>query len=314
LKIRKETGRILYLEQISYQHFIMGDALYAVHNAFYLGAYQTAISEASQLTGLSDAQKLERDVFVYRSYMELGSYELIFSEVDDSSPLPLQAVKTLASYLKNPDANRDSTLKAASSWSSDPTASSNSTCMLIAGLIYTLEENYVEALKCCHCIGASLEMKALTVQCYLRMHRIDQADKMAKSMISMDDEATLTQLATAWVGVNMGGVRVQEAFYIYSELGDKFVWTAKLHAGLAACQMRMGRWEDAEAELLQAFDKAPKDADVLSNLVVVSLHLGKPATRYMGLLKAAAPQHHFCARVEAAEEAFAKAASTSITA
>ena len=38
------------------------------------------------------------------------------------------------------------------------------------------------------------------------------------------------------------------------ELGDKFVWTVRLHAGLAACQMRMARWEDAEGELLQVAD------------------------------------------------------------
>ena len=44
---------------------------------------------------------------------------------------------------------------------------------------------------------------------------------------------------------------MQEAFYIYQELGDKFTWTVRLHNGLAACQMRMGRWEDAEGELLQ---------------------------------------------------------------
>jgi hypothetical protein len=49
-----------------------------------------------------------------------------------------------------------------------------------------------------------------------------------------------------------GGAKVQEAFYIYQELGDKYTWTVRLHSGLAACQMRMGRWEDAESELLQA--------------------------------------------------------------
>lgn len=32
---------------------------------------------------------------------------------------------------------------------------------------------------------------------------------------------------------------------------------------------------------LQAFEKNPKDADTLANLVAVSLHLGKPAGRYM---------------------------------
>ena len=53
-------------------------------------------------------------------------------------------------------------------------------------------------------------------------------------------------------GPPQGGAKVQEAFYIFQELGDKFTWTVRLHNGLAACQMRMGRWEDAESELLQA--------------------------------------------------------------
>lgn len=36
----------------------MADPLFPVRNSFWLGAYQTAISEASHLTGLSEAQKV----------------------------------------------------------------------------------------------------------------------------------------------------------------------------------------------------------------------------------------------------------------
>jgi coatomer protein complex subunit epsilon len=54
----------------------MADPLFSCRNLFYLGAYQSAISEASNLTGLSEAEKIERDVFVYRSYIELGTYEV----------------------------------------------------------------------------------------------------------------------------------------------------------------------------------------------------------------------------------------------
>lgn len=52
------------------------DLLFTVRNNFYLGAYQSAIAEASDLEGLGDAQKTERDVYVYRSYIELGSFEV----------------------------------------------------------------------------------------------------------------------------------------------------------------------------------------------------------------------------------------------
>jgi coatomer protein complex subunit epsilon len=54
------------------------DLLFAVRNYFYLGAYQAAIAEASDLEGLSEGEKIERDCYVYRSYIELGSYEVSF--------------------------------------------------------------------------------------------------------------------------------------------------------------------------------------------------------------------------------------------
>lgn len=52
------------------------DLLFAVRNNFYLGAYNTVIQEGSDLETLSDAEKIDRDVYVYRSYVALGSYEV----------------------------------------------------------------------------------------------------------------------------------------------------------------------------------------------------------------------------------------------
>ena len=46
--------------------------------------------------------------------------------------------------------------------------------------------------------------------------------------------------------------------------------------------MRMGRWEEAESQLLEACEKDAKNADTLANLITVSLHLTKPASRYSG--------------------------------
>ena len=52
------------------------DLLFTVRNNYFLGSYQHAISEASDLEGLNEAEKLERDLYVYRSYIELGSFEV----------------------------------------------------------------------------------------------------------------------------------------------------------------------------------------------------------------------------------------------
>ena len=59
----------------------------------------------------------------------------------------------------------------------------------------------------------------------------------------------------------------------------------------------------------QAFEKNPKDADTLANLAVVSLHLGKSAQRYLGMLKSAAPGHPAVKRAAEGEAAFDRAAS-----
>ena len=37
----------------------------------------------------------------------------------------------------------------------------------------------------------------------------------------------------------LGGNKVQEAFYIFQELGDKYTWTTRLHNGSAVCSMHM---------------------------------------------------------------------------
>jgi coatomer subunit epsilon len=72
--------------------------------------------------------------------------------------------------------------------------------------------------------------------------------------------------------------------------------------------MKMGRWEEAEAELQDALRKNDKDADTLANLVACALHLGKPYSRYLTQLKMQVPDHAFVGRWAAAEAAFDRAA------
>ena len=43
--------------------------------------------------------------------------------------------------------------------------------------------------------------RALMVHCYLAMHRVDVARKELKVLQEKDDDATLTQLAQAWVHI-----------------------------------------------------------------------------------------------------------------
>lgn len=52
------------------------DLLFNLRNSFYLGAYQAAIN-SSDIPNLPADDALERDVIVHRSYIALGSYQVV---------------------------------------------------------------------------------------------------------------------------------------------------------------------------------------------------------------------------------------------
>ena len=60
---------------------------------------------------------------------------------------------------------QEEVLAALSEWQADPATGANVTVLLVAGLIYTNEENYVEALRAVHG-GHNLEM------CAAHLHEI----------------------------------------------------------------------------------------------------------------------------------------------
>ena len=74
-----------------------GDPLYAARYAFHLGAPQTCISEAAQLTGLDEESKIAREVLSHRAYIDIGSCEVVLNEVTDGEGHPsLRATRLLA--------------------------------------------------------------------------------------------------------------------------------------------------------------------------------------------------------------------------
>lgn len=94
----------------------------------------------------------------------------------------------------------------------------------------------------------------------------------------------------------------------HSRTDAQTVVQAQLHNGLAAANMKMGRWDEAETDLQDALKKDDKDANTLANLVACMLQLGKPHTRHLTQLKMQAPEHPLLSRWETAEGAFDRAA------
>jgi coatomer protein complex subunit epsilon len=77
------------------------DHLFGLRNSFYVGAYQAAItgSQSVPAHALSPDEVLHRDAILYRSYIAIGSHQLVIDEIGPAAATPLQAVKLLALYL-----------------------------------------------------------------------------------------------------------------------------------------------------------------------------------------------------------------------
>lgn len=280
------------------------DHLFNLRNNFYLGAYQAAIN-TSDLPNLSPDDAVERDSLVYRSYIALSSYQLVIHEIDDAAATPLQAVKLLALYLSSPE-NKESTISSLKEWLADSAIANNAILRLIAGIIFMHEEDYNEALKHTNA-GGTMELHALNVQIFLKMHRSDYAEKQLRIMQQIDEDHTLTQLATAWLNLAVGGSKIQEAYLIFQDFSEKYPMTGLILNGKAVCCMHMGNFDEAETLLLEALNKDAKDPETLANLVVCSLHIGKSSSRYLSQLKLSHPDHVLVKRASSAEDSFERA-------
>jgi hypothetical protein len=152
-------------------------------------------------------------VQIYRSYIAQGQYDIVQDEIKDDAQTALQAVKLLATYKSKPDM-KDMVLMTIKEWLADSSTANNPVLQTVAGIIYLELGELEEAARVVHA-GTTLEMVSLQVQIYLRMSRVEVAQKSLALMSRMEDDATLTQLTGAWVNMALGGEKVQEAFYTF---------------------------------------------------------------------------------------------------
>ncbi|XP_019083630.1 PREDICTED: coatomer subunit epsilon-1-like [Camelina sativa] len=134
------------------------------------------------------------------------------------------------------------------------------------------EEDYNEALKHTHS-GGTMDLHALNVQIFIKMHRSDYAEKQLRVMQEIDEDHTLTQLASAWLNLAVGGSKIQEAYLIFQDFTDKYPMTSLILNGKAVCCMHMGNFEEAETLLLEALNKVSDEPQSISLMSPDMLHL-----------------------------------------
>jgi len=215
----------------------MGDPLFMLRNYYLIGAYNAAINEASDIEGLPAPVQVEKDAYVYRSYIELGSHDvrrrvwgsrgprdcggrqealalcrrrrrrrrerngararvppappprppinqlpsrpdlqtnkqthinthkrtkrkqLVISEIADTAPIGLRAVKLLAQVRGGALPAADA-LAALAEWREQDVAGAarDPHVLLVSGALHAAEGNHVEALKACNSGPQTLEM------------------------------------------------------------------------------------------------------------------------------------------------------------
>ncbi|KAJ7308447.1 hypothetical protein JRQ81_008996, partial [Phrynocephalus forsythii] len=211
----------------------------------------------------SPEKEVERDIFLYRAYIAQRKYGVVLDEIKPGSCPELQAVRMFAEYLSN-ESQRDTIVAEMDKRMSKSVDGTNTTFLLMAASVYFHDQNPDAALRALH-QGDSVECMAMTIQILLKLDRLDLARKELKKMQELDEDATLTQLATAWVHLAMGGEKLHDAYYIFQEMAEKWTPTLLLRNGQAACYMAQGKWEEAEGVLQEALNKDSSHPETLLN-------------------------------------------------
>lgn len=304
------------------------DDLFEVKTYFYIGAYQQCLNEINKIRTAS----LRKDCFMWRAYIAQQKHRVVLDGIgpNESSYPCLPAMRKVAEYftaatstekrnaiLKYFDENLGTLPSVDDDNADDDAVYSNIIWRLSAATVYYNEGLYENALRVVHGALAlnpsspDLECLAMQLQCLLKINRLDLAKKSLARMQEKDDDATLTQLATAWVNIEQGGDKLQDAYYIFQDFCDKFVSTSLLLNGQAVCFLGQEKYEEADSVLRLSLDKEPNNLDTLINLVALTQHYnvgGKSnediINRYLSQIKDLHPTCQLAVDLERKEQDF----------
>jgi coatomer protein complex subunit epsilon len=265
------------------------DDLFELKASFYTGNFQACIDEAQKLR-LSGEKLVERDCFVYRSYIAQSKFRVVIDAIRPNAEPALRAVRMFAEFMASAETKRKQILETLEEQLQAD--ASNDVFMLMTASAFYVSGNYESALRCIH-QSNDLECMSFAVKILLTMNRGDLASKEQKKMCDIDEDSILTQLATAWLNVTKGGPATQNAYNIYHDLQDRFQSTPLLLNSMAVCCLNQEKLEEALDFIKEAYDKDTNNVDTLVNYVTALKYSGKTdlAKRYISQLYDSHPEH-----------------------
>ncbi|OAA47362.1 Coatomer, epsilon subunit [Beauveria brongniartii RCEF 3172] len=274
-----------------------------IHNHFHQGQYQEVID--FNTSSFSPENELPARLLVLRARIALGQAQEVLADVKGASEPELQAVSALAQQaLGKTDAAVGVVEKLAASHAD------NVAVQIVGGTVLQAAGKSEEALALLSQHQGSLDAVALIVQIHLQQNRTDLAVKEVTAARRWAQDSLLVNLAESWVGLRAGGEKYQQAFYVFEELAQAPA-TSSIGSlvSQAACELHLGRLEEAQAALDQAIQKAPESADAIANLLVLKVVSGANSDELTENLKKVAPQHQLLVDLEEKSAAFDAAAS-----
>ncbi|XP_053214024.1 coatomer subunit epsilon-like [Panonychus citri] len=287
------------------------DPLFEMRNAFYIGNFQNCINEALKCKVNSE----EKDILMYRSYIAQKKYGVVLDGITSTASSNLQSLRLLAMYHSEKDVDAKASIAekifSMANFAMNSENGEDYVKLLVAAIVHCNEAVSLRiqpdaGLRVLHA-SDHIECIAMMLQIYLMLDRVDLARKELKKMQEKDEEATLTQLAQAWINIYVGGEKFQEAYYIYQELSDKYGPTPLLLNGIAVAQIGQGKYEEVESILQQALEKDNNNPETLINLIHVSHQLGKPpevCNRFLSQLKDSSSKHPYVSDLTSKENEF----------
>ncbi|CAD6190368.1 unnamed protein product [Caenorhabditis auriculariae] len=267
------------------------DKLFSIRNYFFLGNYQSCIGEALKFSTKNEDEKIEKDIYLYRSFIAQGQAFIPLKEIpSDTKSSALASVRRYAEYRNDSKSKKRITSEVQSEASSR--SIKDETSAVLAAIILNENGNPEDAFRAVARFDG-IEARTTKIFTLVLMNKKKLAASEQKKLNAVDEDATLTQLSNALVTSVSGGSKVKDALYIYNEMADKYGRTTDLEMHQAIVSILTQDYEAAEELLNSAMERDSSDPDVLINSLVVGQFLEKDdnADRIISLLKHSHANH-----------------------